>query len=80
LASDIGLRTIADWRDRRCDSTFAASAIDVTRPDFDARDGSTGDQKALGKLPKSKQTALDADVASGFDGTTYGGRTWELSW
>jgi CubicO group peptidase (beta-lactamase class C family) len=50
----------------------------VTRPDLDARDWPTGDQKALGKLPTAKQKALDAVVASGFDGTTYGGRTWGI--
>jgi CubicO group peptidase (beta-lactamase class C family) len=53
-------------------------AADVVRPDLDARDWPTGDQKALGKLSKSKQKALDAIVEQGFDGTTYGGRTWGI--
>jgi CubicO group peptidase (beta-lactamase class C family) len=51
---------------------------DVVRPDLDARDWPTGDQKALGNLSKAKQKALDAIVEQGFDGTTYGGRTWGI--
>jgi CubicO group peptidase (beta-lactamase class C family) len=53
-------------------------AADVVRPDFDGRDWPMGDQKALGKLPKAKQKALDALVEQGFDGKTYGGRTWGI--
>jgi CubicO group peptidase (beta-lactamase class C family) len=37
-----------------------------------------GDQNAIGRLPEAKQKALDAIVNSGFDGTTYGGRTWGI--
>ena len=51
-------------------------ATDAVRPNFDSRDWPTGDQKATGRLSKAKQTALDAIVEQGFDGKTYGGRTW----
>jgi hypothetical protein len=53
-------------------------AADVVRPNFDARDWPMGDQKAIGKLAKAKQKALDAIIEQGFDGQTYGGRTWGL--
>ena len=53
-------------------------ASDVVRPDLDAREWPTGDQKAIGQLPRAKQKALDAIVEQGFDGTTYGGRTWGI--
>jgi hypothetical protein len=53
-------------------------ASDVVRPDFDARDWPMGDQKAMGRLSKAKQKTLDDIVAKGFDGTTYGGRTWGI--
>jgi CubicO group peptidase (beta-lactamase class C family) len=50
----------------------------VVGPDFDAQDWPMGDQKAIGRLPETKQKALDAIVKSGFDGNTYGGRTWGI--
>jgi CubicO group peptidase (beta-lactamase class C family) len=50
----------------------------VVRPNFDAQDWPIGDQKAAGRLAKSKQKALDAIVEQGFDGQTYGGRTWGI--
>lgn len=53
-------------------------ASDVVRPNFDAQNWPMGDQKATGRLPKKKQQALDAIVERGFDGTTYGGRTWGI--
>jgi CubicO group peptidase (beta-lactamase class C family) len=53
-------------------------AADVVRPNFDALDWPMGDQHALGRLPQAKQKALDEIVARGFDGTTYGGRTWGI--
>jgi CubicO group peptidase (beta-lactamase class C family) len=53
-------------------------AADVVRPDFDALDWPLGDKNATGLLPGEKQKALDAIVESGFDGTTYGGRTWGI--
>ena len=51
-------------------------AANVVRPDLDALDWPTGDQKATGRLPEKKQKALDSIVESGFDGSTYGGQTW----
>lgn len=53
-------------------------AAKVVRPDFDAQDWPTGDQKAIGRLPEEKQKKLDEVVGSGFDGNTYGGRTWGI--
>jgi len=53
-------------------------SADVVRPDLDAREWPTGDQKATRRLPKAKQQSLDAIVERGFDGTTYGGRTWGI--
>ncbi len=53
-------------------------AANVVRPDLDARDWPLGDQRAAGLLPQEKQKALDAIVESGFDGGTYGGRTWGI--
>lgn len=53
-------------------------APNVVRPDLDAQDWPTGDQHAVARLPEAKQRALDAIVESGFDGTTYGGRTWGI--
>ena len=53
-------------------------ATNVVRPDFDTQDWPMGDQNAIGRLPEAKQKALDAIVNSGFDGTTYGGRTWGI--
>ncbi len=53
-------------------------AGDVVHPDFDALDWPLGDKNATGRLPGEKQKALDAIVESGFDGTTYGGRTWGI--
>jgi len=53
-------------------------AANVVRPDFDSQDWPMGDQKAIGRLPGAKQKALDAIVESGFDGKTYGGRTWGI--
>jgi CubicO group peptidase (beta-lactamase class C family) len=50
----------------------------VVRPNLDAHDWPTGDQKAVGRLSKAKQAALDAIVEQGFDGKTYGGRTWGI--
>jgi CubicO group peptidase (beta-lactamase class C family) len=51
-------------------------ATDVVRPNLDKLAWPTGDQKATAKLAKSKLQALDAIVELGFDGKTYGGRTW----
>lgn len=51
---------------------------DVVRPNYDALPWPMGDQNAHGRLPKAKQQALDAIVEKGFDGTTYGGRTWGI--
>jgi CubicO group peptidase (beta-lactamase class C family) len=51
---------------------------DAVRPELDAREWPTGDQKAVARLPKVKQRALDAIIEQGFDGTTYGGRTWGI--
>jgi CubicO group peptidase (beta-lactamase class C family) len=51
-------------------------ASNVIRPDFDAQDWPKGDMKAIGRLPEAKQRALDSVVEAGFDGNTYGGRTW----
>jgi CubicO group peptidase (beta-lactamase class C family) len=53
-------------------------ASNVVRPNLDAQDWPMGDQNAIGRLPEAKQKALDAIVQSGFDGTTYGGRTWGI--
>jgi len=53
-------------------------AADIVRPDFDARDWPMGDRNATARLPEAKQKALDAVVSSGFDGNTYGGRTWGI--
>jgi CubicO group peptidase (beta-lactamase class C family) len=53
-------------------------SADVVRPDYAQRDWPTGDQRATAKLPKAKQKALDALVEQGFDGKTYGGRTWGI--
>jgi CubicO group peptidase (beta-lactamase class C family) len=50
----------------------------VVRPDFDAKAWPLGDQDAVVRLPEARQKALDAVVSSGFDGTTYGGRTWGI--
>jgi CubicO group peptidase (beta-lactamase class C family) len=50
----------------------------VVRPDLDAKDWPTGDQHATARLSESKQKALDALVEAGFDGKTYGGRTWGI--
>lgn len=51
-------------------------AVDVVRPDLDAKAWPTGDSQAIGRLSKAKQKSLDAIVERAFDGTTYGGRTW----
>jgi CubicO group peptidase (beta-lactamase class C family) len=53
-------------------------ASDIVRPNLDARDWPTGDQKAVRRLPRTKQQALDAIVERGYDSTTYGGRTWGI--
>jgi hypothetical protein len=53
-------------------------AANAVRPDFDAQDWPMGDQKAVSHLPGKKQKALDAIVESGFDGSTYGRRTWGI--
>jgi CubicO group peptidase (beta-lactamase class C family) len=53
-------------------------AADIVRPNYDARDWPTGDQKAVGRLPKAKQQALNALVEQAFDGEAYGGRTWGI--
>ena len=53
-------------------------SANVVRPDFDARDWPTGDRNATGRLPEAKRKALDAIVNAGFDGSTYGGRTWGI--
>jgi CubicO group peptidase (beta-lactamase class C family) len=50
----------------------------VVRPNLDERDWPTGDRNAVAKLPEAKQKALDALVEAGFDGQTYGGRTWGI--
>ncbi len=53
-------------------------AWDVVRPDLDMQDWPNGDLNAIERLPEAKQKALDAIVESGFDGKTYGGRTWGI--
>jgi CubicO group peptidase (beta-lactamase class C family) len=53
-------------------------AANVVRPDFDTLDWPTGDGKAIGRLPEAKQKALDSVVEAGFDGNSYGGRTWGI--
>ena len=53
-------------------------ATNVVHPDFDARDWPMGDRNAAGRFPEAKQKALDAIVNAGFDGSTYGGRTWGI--
>ncbi len=50
----------------------------VVRPSFDAQDWPLGDQNATARLPDAKQMKLDALVKAGFDGETYGGRTWGI--
>lgn len=49
---------------------------DVVRPNLDATNWPSGDQKATARLSRAKQKALDAIVERAFDGETYGGRTW----
>jgi CubicO group peptidase (beta-lactamase class C family) len=49
---------------------------EVARPDLDMQDWPDGDLNAIERLPEAKQKAPDAIVESGFDGKTYGGRTW----
>lgn len=51
---------------------------DVVRPNFDALTWPMGDRNALARLPRAKQKALDDIVVRGFDGETYGGRTWGI--
>lgn len=51
-------------------------AADVVRPNLDSNNWPTGDQKAVGKLPKANLKKLDAVVEQAFDEKTYGGRTW----
>ena len=51
---------------------------DVMRPNFDDREWPMGDQKAITKLSRAKQKALDAVIDKGFDGSAYGGRTWAV--
>ncbi len=51
---------------------------DVVRPNLDGLDWPMGDKNATGRLPRAKQKALDEIVARGFDGETYGGRTWGI--
>ncbi|MEJ2110278.1 MAG: serine hydrolase [Acidobacteriota bacterium] len=53
-------------------------AANVVRPDFDAQDWPLGDRNATGRLQEGKQEELDAIVEAGFDGNTYGGRTWGI--
>lgn len=53
-------------------------ATDIVRPNYDARDWPTGDQKAVGRLSKAKQQALDVLVEQAFDEKSYGGRTWGI--
>ena len=53
-------------------------AADVVRPDLDARDWPTGDQKAIGNLPPARLSALNGILAQAFEGATYGGRTWGI--
>jgi CubicO group peptidase (beta-lactamase class C family) len=53
-------------------------APNVTRPDLDAQNWPKGDATAIGRLPESKQKALDLIVEAGFDGNTYGGRSWGI--
>jgi len=50
----------------------------VVRPDLDSKDWPTGDRNAGARLPEAKQKALDAVVDAGFNGKTYGGRTWGI--
>ena len=53
-------------------------AANVVRPDFDSQNWPMGDQNATVRLPEAKQKALDTVVNAGFDGNTYGGRTWGI--
>jgi hypothetical protein len=45
---------------------------------LDAQNWPKGDANAIGRLPESKQKALDLIVEAGFDGNTYGGRSWGI--
>jgi len=58
--------------------TVPQVASNVVRPDLDSKPWPTGDQNATAPLPAAKQKALDALMESGFDGKTYGGRTWGI--
>jgi CubicO group peptidase (beta-lactamase class C family) len=53
-------------------------APEVVRPNYDALDWPLGDKNAIRRLPRAKQKRLDEIVARGFDGETYGGRTWGI--
>jgi CubicO group peptidase (beta-lactamase class C family) len=53
-------------------------AANVVRPNLDSQPWPMGDQSATSRLPDAKQKAVDALVAAGFEGTTYGGRTWGI--
>ncbi|MEO8596022.1 MAG: serine hydrolase [Candidatus Solibacter sp.] len=50
----------------------------VVRPELDGQAWPMGDQNATARLPEAKQKALDALVEAGFDGKSYGGRTWGI--
>lgn len=53
-------------------------AANVRRPDLDAQNWPMGDANAIGHLPDGAQKALDSVIEAGFDGKTYGGRTWGI--
>ena len=79
MAASARLRAVTDWCDRRSHTLAAPkSPLTFVRPNLDARDSPTGDQKAMKRLSKAEQKALDAIVERGFDATTYGGRTWGI--
>ena len=50
----------------------------VVAPELDSKPWPTGDQNATSVLPAARQKALDALMEAGFDGKTYGGRTWGI--
>lgn len=45
-------------------------------PELDEQPWPIGDRAATMRLPRARQTALDAVVASAFGGDSYGGTTW----
>jgi CubicO group peptidase (beta-lactamase class C family) len=53
-------------------------AAEFRAPNLDAQPWPMGDRDARGELPDAVQQELNALVASGFDGDTYGGTTWGI--